>query len=60
MFGLAVTLGTASVLNQMALRQRLPMPPPTVAPMPDPTIRPKPSEPMRSVVIASRRHRDNY
>jgi hypothetical protein len=56
-FGLAVTLGTATVLHQIALRHELP--PPQAIDEPAPTIKPKPSEQMRSVVVASCRHRDN-
>ena len=58
LFGLAITLGTATVLSQFALRQeRLASP---AVEQPAPTIKPKPTEPMRSVVAALRRHRDSY
>ena len=58
LFGLAVTLGTATVLHQIALRHELP--PPQAIDEPAPTIKPKPTEPMRSVVVAFRRHRESY
>ncbi len=54
--GLAITLGTASVLSQVAMRQPQPAAPPIVDPAP--TITPKPEQ-GRSVVVASRRHRDS-
>jgi hypothetical protein len=54
-FGLAVTVGTASVLHLVAVRQERQAPP--AVDDPTPAIKPKPSEPMRSVVVASRRHR---
>ncbi len=57
LFGLAVTLGTATVLHQFALRhERLASP---TVDEPAPTIKPKPTEPMRSVVVAARRHRES-
>ena len=57
LFGLAVTLGTATVLHQVALQH--PQPAPPAVDEPAPTIKPKPEQ-GRSLVVASRRHRENY
>ncbi|MFI5002426.1 MAG: hypothetical protein ACHQK9_21285 [Reyranellales bacterium] len=55
--GLAITLGTASVLKLVAVSQHRPAPPPAVEPTPSPAGKPKPSEPGHSLIVASHRHR---
>ncbi len=57
--GLAVTLATASVIQQQAtlrLAQQHPAAAPSTAPEAVPADKPKTAEPTHSLVLASRRH----
>ena len=60
--GLAVTLATASVIQQQAMiRVASQQPAPAImpdAPAPADTVRPKTNEPARSLVVASRRRHE--